>query len=318
MGGEPSEMLMASLKQRNAARQQARPEPAKATSGSQRGRKGKAGQGQPPRQPLNAQSAQVAAQWGRFVENIGEHDKQLQLQPVQKGTTPQTQHGGVVIKEVYQPTSLVDGKRAGGHGKVVQQVPLLSGQAAVKAAMEAPAVLIPDLVADLSLEDGSRVGGLKALPPIPQGMVGEARKGDEAGQEGRTVNGSVQHHEAPQQNGHTDGASLLDTAGLISTHPPLLSHETMTPSLAVQSTQPICPPPGLPIPVGVPQFELGAEGQQQRPRFPPGLPIPVDVPQPGFVLREAEVETMEEEAKQNGTGAGGEDGGKEEAWLIQF
>jgi hypothetical protein len=44
----------------------------------------------------------------------------------------------------------------------------------------------------------------------------------------------------------------------------------------------------------------------------------VDVPQPGFVLREAEVETMEEEAKQNGTGAGGEDGGKEEAWLIQF
>ncbi len=395
MGAEPTEMLKASLRNRNAARQQAQPGPRpqakhqKNTPASQRGRKGKVSQGQPPRQPLSAESAMVAATWGKYVENVGELDKQLLLQPIQNGTSLHP-HPGLFIKEVYQPTSLVDGKRMGDHGKVIQQVPILSGQEAVAAAMKTPPVLIPELLSDLSLDTGTRVNGQKALPPIPQSRGSSETASDGPGETNSSTQQQLVVHQpnGSQLNGNTNsnanGIHLIDTS-LIETHSSLLSHETM-PALAVQqSTLPIRPAPGCPVPnamsvtqhclglevqqqqqprrlppglvsvsmpmsmpppgvvvdgqsqrrlapglsipvvmpqsrVAVPQHGvvLGDEQEQQRQRLPPGLPVPVAVPQPGFVLDEEVVEVPQQQQQHKETGTGGEDGGKEEEWLIEF
>ncbi|KAK3898073.1 P-loop containing nucleoside triphosphate hydrolase protein [Staphylotrichum tortipilum] len=327
MGAEPTEMLKASMKHRNAARQQARAEPSPQAkqqgqaSTSQRGRKGKAGQGQPLRQPLSAPSAQMAAQWGQFVHNVGEHDKQLQLL-LQPSTNPD-----LFIKEVYQPTSLVNGYRTGGQGKVVQQVSLLSAQAIVAAEPNAPPVLIPDLlsnVADLSLDVGPRVNGQKALSPIPQNVPGFGTVSSKADAgEVRTVNGSTQQQLVPRQptvsqtNGNVNGVPLIDTVGV---QPPLLGYETM-PSLAIQSGMPIRPPPGIPLPMSMPQPGFVPNGQQQ-PRLPPGLPIPLSVP--GYVvdlegLEPQRQQQQEEHQTQSGTDADNSDGGQEqEEWLIEL
>jgi hypothetical protein len=161
MGAEPTEMLMASLKQRN-ARQPPRPaqvlpppQPKQPQTQGARGRKGK----KAAKRITTADAAQTAAQWGQFTENIGRHDEQLHLEKLSTTGQPAS---GMVIQDVYQPTALVNGQRAGGGAKVVQQVQMSYSQVAAAVLTNGQAAqvgkLIPDIqagISGLSLTNGS-------------------------------------------------------------------------------------------------------------------------------------------------------------------
>jgi helicase required for RNAi-mediated heterochromatin assembly 1 len=160
MGAEPTEMLMASLKQRN-ARQLSRPAqvlppslPKQPQTQGARGRKGK----KSARKITTAEAAQRAAQWGQFTENIGRHDEQLHLEALSTAGQPAS---AMVIQDVYQPTALVNRQRAGGGAKMVQQLQLTYNQVAAGLTNGQAAnghSLLTDLqvgIADLSLATGS-------------------------------------------------------------------------------------------------------------------------------------------------------------------
>ncbi|KAK4151113.1 hypothetical protein C8A00DRAFT_45623 [Chaetomidium leptoderma] len=135
MGAEPTEMLMASLNNRNPSRQQGR-QPVLPVPQAQH----------PQRQPAGPRVTQTAAQWGQFVENIDQHDEQLRQEHLATVGQPVSE---AVIREVYQPTTLADGRR----------VQLTYSQIATAAASTSDeAGPIPNLhsgMADLSLTNGS-------------------------------------------------------------------------------------------------------------------------------------------------------------------
>ena len=119
MGAEQTEMLLASQNHRNASRQPATPLPTAQ-----------------PRPPTAAQVADTAAQWGRYVENIQQHDEKLRLEHQASLDTAGSRTSQTVIRDVYRPTSIVNGQRAGGGGKVV----LTYSQAAAASTNEQPAL----------------------------------------------------------------------------------------------------------------------------------------------------------------------------------
>jgi hypothetical protein len=98
------------------------------------------------------------AEWGHFVANIAAYDEELRQERIAHFAAACQQGSETVIKEVYQPTSIVDGQRAGGGGRRVQEVSMSSGQVAAPAASaNGEELLIPELqdgVADLSLTNG--------------------------------------------------------------------------------------------------------------------------------------------------------------------
>jgi hypothetical protein len=170
MGAEPTEMLMASLKQRN-ARQLSRPAqvlppslPKQPQTQGARGRKGK----KSARKITTAEAAQTAAQWGQFTENISHHDEQLHLEALSTAGQPAS---AMVIQDVYQPTALVNGQRAGSGAKMVQQLQLTYNQVAAGLTNGQAAnghSLPPDLqvgIADLSLATGSPRQAHGVQPP---------------------------------------------------------------------------------------------------------------------------------------------------------
>lgn len=104
MGGEPSEMLKASMNQRS----------------NNNNSMLQAQIASPPR-PAPAPQGIVAHEWGQFVQNVEQHDERLGLE---RRSPEKQQAPGTIIKEVYQSTALVKGRRVGDGGRAVQQVQL--------------------------------------------------------------------------------------------------------------------------------------------------------------------------------------------------
>ncbi len=181
MGAEPTEMLLAPLNRQNASRQRAGPPPAAPPSGPRgRGsgnRGGRRGAShpirqprQPPRQPaqpITGQLAQTAATWSRFVDNIEKEDEKLE-NLARTAAANHTASG--TVRDVYKPTTLVDGQRTSGGDKVVKHVPLTYGQVAAAPNSAQPA-LIPDLASEIS-ELSLANGPAHAQGRVPSNLLG--------------------------------------------------------------------------------------------------------------------------------------------------
>jgi hypothetical protein len=140
MGAEPTEMLLASLASRNASRQKpdiltpgvnAATRPAGQGSngsfrGGQRSNKGSRGGNNRGKQYTYAQVAHTSAQWKHLVDNIEEHDEQLRRERL---ATIGKEVSETVIRDVYRPTTLSDGRRVESDNILVQQIQVGNGEA---------------------------------------------------------------------------------------------------------------------------------------------------------------------------------------------
>jgi helicase required for RNAi-mediated heterochromatin assembly 1 len=109
MGGERSEMLKTSLNHRNASRQPAQ----------------------------TPQASTAATVWGRFVKNIDADDQRLNLEQVSATGQQATE---TLVREVYQPTTLVEGRRVDEGGRAVQQLHLHNNQGSCASALPRPEI----------------------------------------------------------------------------------------------------------------------------------------------------------------------------------
>jgi hypothetical protein len=159
MGAEETEMLKASLNNRNAPRQQAQPGPSLPVPGQAEFSRGarNSRHGQQPK-PLSARAAQTAAQWGRFVDNIEQHDEQLFQESLAANAEQQVSES--VIREVYRPTTLANGQRVGGGAGMVQQVQRTYNHVAAASANGQTAVVsgLQNGIANLGLTNGVNSG----------------------------------------------------------------------------------------------------------------------------------------------------------------
>ena len=258
-------MLRASESHRNASRLLPTPLPA----AKHLQNKGRVGPAQPLRPPTAAQVVETAAEWGRYVENIDQHDEVLRLEhqaDLEAAAGNQPSEG--VIRDVYRPTSLMNGQRVGAGGKVVHNVPLTYSQAAAAASTNGQP-------AQISNGPGHTQGGhpsnFSAAANGFSQSAGNSQLGHGGGkgsQEKVPENGgrnqpiSVQQpvQETPVQQplprfgeevydlligiSLDDSTSHTDTSGSIE----LLAGHEVTPQLLAQSGSVISPPPGFPTP----------------------------------------------------------------------
>ncbi len=266
MGAERTKMLLASQNNRNVSRQPPTTLPAAQTKRPQKGRVGAV---QQPRPTTAAQVAETAAQWGRYVENIDQHDEMLRLEHKASLETRDNRSSKTVIRDVYRPTSLVNGQRAGTGSKVVHNVQLTYSQVAAAASTNGQPAQISNGPGHTQGDPPSNISAAAngCSHSAENGQLGQPGRGGGKGSQkkvaengGRNETVSVQQlvQETPVQQHLThfgddvfdllgdlslnDSTSHADTNGSIG----LLAGHEVAPQLLAQFGSMISPPPGFP------------------------------------------------------------------------
>jgi hypothetical protein len=107
-------------------------------------------------QVTGTQATHTVAQWRQAIR---EQDEQQQNEQQQNQLMPATHHSQTVCVDVYQPTTLVEGRRAGGGSRNIQQILLANHQTSGVPANAQPEVAedLLDLT-DLTLTDSPQGG----------------------------------------------------------------------------------------------------------------------------------------------------------------
>lgn len=249
MGAEPTEMLTASLNQRNGSRQQAWPPFSQPTLPADQGY-GPASRGRRngktvPKKSTSTDIDEMVAKWGQFAENIAQHDEQLRQKLLSTG---RRRYSGTVIRDVYQPTTLATGQRVGSGSKVVQQVQIPYSQVAA-GLTSGQSTLIPEIqigMDNLTLGNGSHAQGDVLISPPDAGSLSSSTT---AGRQPRQPPG-LDHCE-----GNGFRTNPITAAGRTRNVPvqevPIPSYEATLDLLTAQFgplIRTLSPPPGLPSP----------------------------------------------------------------------